>query len=104
MGQLCMTEDEFWGTTPRAFFNAVEGFESLQRRNLEVQRLQTLCSINMWAKKPIRDPKKLWSYPWEKTVVSEKERALMQRKAKYLTEKITRWEKRHGGQGSRVTI
>jgi hypothetical protein len=92
-----MTEEDFWSTTPRAFFNAVEGFESLRRADLEIQRLQTLYSINMWAKKPIRDPKKLWSYPWERQYVSDKEKALAQRKARYLTEKIERIEKRHGG-------
>jgi hypothetical protein len=46
---------------------------------------------------PIRDPKKLWSYPWERQYVSDKEKALAQRKARYLTEKIDRIEKRHGG-------
>lgn len=92
-----MSEEQFWGTTPRAFFNAVEGFESLRRSDLEVQRLQTLYHINMWAKKPIRDPKQLWSYPWEKQYISDKERALAQRKAKYLAQKFARIEKRHGG-------
>lgn len=96
MGQLGMGEEDFWGTTPRAFFNAVEGFESLRRSDLEVQRLQTLYIINTWVKKPIRDPKKLWSYPWEKVIVSDKERALAQRKAKYLVQKFDRIEKRHG--------
>jgi len=91
-----MGEEEFWGTTPRAFFNAVEGFESLRRADLEVQRLQTLCIINMWAKKPIGDPKKLFTYPWERAIVSDKERALAQRKARYLSEKFDRIEKRHG--------
>jgi len=60
-----MTEDEFWAITPRAFFNAVEGFESLRRTDLEIARLQTLFSVNVWSKKPIRDPRQLWKYPWE---------------------------------------
>jgi len=96
MGQLGMTEENFWDTTPRAFFNAVEGFESLRRADLELQRLQTLYSINMWAKKPIRDPKKLWVYPWERIAISDKQRQLAQRRAKYLSEKFDRIEKRHG--------
>jgi len=96
MGQLGMSEEVFWGTTPRAFFNAVEGFESLRRADLEIQRLQTLYNINMWAKKPIKDPKKLWSYPWERMVISDKEKSLAQRKNRYLAEKIARIEKRHG--------
>ena len=96
MGQLGMTEENFWDTTPRAFFNAVEGFESLRRTDLEVWRLQTLRSINMWAKKPISDPKKLWIYSWEVSIISDKQRQLAQRRAKYLSEKFDRIEKRHG--------
>ncbi|MBU1235123.1 MAG: phage tail assembly chaperone [Proteobacteria bacterium] len=65
MGQLRMSEEEFWSMTPRAFFNAIEGFESLRRTDLEVVRLQTLYSINTWAKTPITDPQALWKYPWE---------------------------------------
>ena len=65
-----MTEDEFWSTTPRAFFNALEGFEFLRRTDLEVARLQTLYSINVWAKTPVRDPKALWQYPWEKKIIT----------------------------------
>ena len=99
-----MTEDEFWGITPRAFFNAVEGFESLRKADMELQRLQTLCIVNMWAKKPIRDPKKLFAYSWERTAMSDWEKRLMQRRAKYLTEKIARIEKRHGRQSSRTVI
>jgi len=66
MGQLGMSEDEFEVCTPRAFFNAVEGFELIRKMDLEVIRLQTLYSVNMWANNPISDPKKLWMYPWEK--------------------------------------
>ena len=63
-----MSEEEFWSITPRAFFNAVNGFESLRRMDLEVVRLQTLYSVNTWAKKPVTDPKKLWAYPWENEI------------------------------------
>ena len=91
-----MTEDEFWGITPRAFFNAFEGFESLRKTDMEAQRLQTLCIVNTWLKKPIRDPKKLFTYSWEQTVLSDKEKQLAQRKARYKAEKFSRIEKRHG--------
>jgi len=96
MGQLGMTEDEFWDCTPRAFFNAVEGFESLRKTDKEIQRLQTLYNINMWAKKPIKDPKKLWVYSWEATILSEGEKRLNQRRANYMIAKIRRIEERHG--------
>ena len=94
-----MTEDEFWDITPRAFFNAVEGFESLRREDLKLQRLQTLYLINyaMGPKKPIQDPKKLWTFAGEITVMSDRQRQLMQRRARYLSEKFERIEKRHGG-------
>ncbi len=96
IGQLGMTEDVFWDTTPRAFFNAVEGFESLRRADLEVQRLQTLYMVNTWTSKKIMDPKKLWAYPWERVSLSDKERAMATQRARKLAEKFDRIEKRHG--------
>jgi len=94
IGQLGMTEDEFWGITPRAFFNAVEGFESLWRTDKEIQRLQTFRLMEMWASKPIRDLKKLWIYPWE-TEGPDRRKELAQR-AMLLAAKFDRIEKRHG--------
>jgi hypothetical protein len=68
-----MTEEEFWyGIEPRAFFNAVEGFESLRKQDLEIARLQTLCIVNSWGAK-IEDPRKLWTYPWEKEIVTKEQ-------------------------------
>ena len=74
MGRLGMTEEEFWSCTPRAFFNAVEGFESLRKDDLEILRLQTLYQINPHIKKQIRDPKLLWRYPWDKRNNNKKTR------------------------------
>lgn len=91
-----MTEEEFWETTPRAFFNAVKGFESLRTTDLEVQRLQTLYFVNMWAKRPIRDPKKLWVYSHERVELTIGEKKLNERRAVYLLQKIKRFEERHG--------
>ena len=102
IGQLGMTEDEFWDITPRAFFNSIEGFESLRKADWEFQRLQTFCIVRGWVK--IRDPKRMISFSWEQTVLSDKEKQLAQRRAKYLTEKAKRWEQRHGRQGSRIII
>ncbi len=68
-----MTENEFWyGITPRAFFNAVEGFESLRKTDLEIARLQTLRFMQSWGAKET-DPRKLWQYPWEKEIKTKKE-------------------------------
>jgi len=97
IGQLGMTEDEFWDTRPRAFFNAVEGFESLRRTNLEIPRLQTLYIINMWSDKPIRDPRRLWVYPWEKSIIDKDRQKVLAHRAKRVAEKFDRIEKRHGG-------
>lgn len=96
MGQLGMNEDEFWSCTPRAFFNAVNGFESLRKVDLEIQRLQTLFYINVWAKKPIKDPRLLWSYPWERNIGNDNAGELS-RHADRFEEKTKRIEERHAG-------
>jgi len=97
-----MTEEDFWSTTPRAFFNAVEGFESLRRADLEIQRYQTFRIVGSWVK--IRRPQDLFRFGWETKIISDNERALAQRKAQYLSRKFDRIEKRHGGQDSGVII
>ena len=92
IGQLGMTEEEFWDTTPRAFFNAVEGHMAERQMTFEVMRMQTIYSG--FFKKPITDPKQLWKYPWEmepkKEIDIEKQRA----RAKRVMEKMERIEKR----------
>jgi hypothetical protein len=89
-----MTEDDFWSCTPRAFFNALSGFESLRKTDLELQRLQTLFYVNVWAKKPVRDPKLLWVYPWERTPDDEKAEEAAKYAGKF-EEKVKRIEERH---------
>jgi hypothetical protein len=93
IGQLGMTEDEFWDTTPRAFFNAVEGHLAERQMTFEVMRLQALCGVNVWTKKPITDPQRLWKYPWEN---ERKEIDIEQQKkrAQRVKEKMERIEKR----------
>jgi hypothetical protein len=91
-----MTENEFWEITPRAFFNAIEGFESLRRSDLELRRLQTLYNINMWASKPVRDPKKLWTYHWEQIEVNPARQKELAHRAQRKADKFDRIEKRHG--------
>ena len=90
-----MEEEEFWDTTPRAFFNAVEGFMSLRKVDLEVTRLQTLYLMNAWISPQIMDPQKLWQYPWE-----DKKKAIdtgvQIERAKRVKDKFERIEKRHG--------
>lgn len=82
-----MSVEEFWSITPRAFFNAVEGFEALHKLDLEVARLQTLCAVNMWAKKPISDPRDLWKYHWEKDKIDEKKIEAQRERGKQLARK-----------------
>lgn len=86
-----MSEGEFWDVTPRAFFNAVEGFESLRKTDLEIARLQTLYYINTWTKKPITDPRELWTYPWEKKVLSKEDIEKQRERGKQLAKK---WQTR----------
>ena len=85
-----MCEQEFWDITPSAFFNALEGNEGIRRMNLEVTRMQTVCQVNVWSKHPIRDPKMLWKYPWEKKEISRKEIEAQRIRGKMLAEKWKR--------------
>jgi hypothetical protein len=89
-----MTEDEFWDTTPRAFFNAVEGHQAEKQMEFEVMRLQALCGVNVWIKKPITDPKQLWKYPWEIEQKKGIDINKQKHQAKRLSEKWERFEKR----------
>jgi len=76
--------------TPRAFFNSVKGFEAIRHTDLEVARLQTFHSVNVWAQKPIKDPKQLWKYSWEEKETDKKTKT---QKAEKFRNRI----KRHGG-------
>lgn len=92
-----MSEREFDFITPRAFYNKVKGFNQLKQVECELVRLQTveLLNIQIEGKHRIKDPKKLWRFPWEderKKVDTERAR----RQAHYFMEKIKRIEQRHG--------
>lgn len=76
--------------TPRTFFNALEGWNTIYRTEMEVKRLQTLYSLNVWAKTPIQDPKRLWKYSWEtkpKKIKGEKEAKEQVKRGKELARK-----------------
>ena len=90
IGQLKMSEDEFWNIEPRAFFNAVEGFESLRHMDLNVARMQALCYVNAWGAK-IKDPKSLWVYPWETKIRTKAEVEAQRKRGKQIAE---RWQTR----------
>ena len=70
----------------------MEGWNIIYRTELEVQRLQTLYAVNVWAKIPMQDPKKLWKYSWEGQTKgrSEKEINEQVKKGKALAKK---WQK-----------
>ena len=91
-----MSERDFELTTPRAFFNKMKGFNQLKQVEYEIVRLQTveLLNIQLERKHKIKDPKKLWRFPWEGHKEVDVERA--KRQAKYFMEKVQRIEKRHG--------
>jgi len=90
-----MTERDFWLISPRAFYNKVTGFNQLKQSEYEMLRLQTveLLNIQMERKNQIRDPRKLWPFPWEKRIVDIE---VSKHKAKRFAEKVKRFEERHG--------
>ena len=81
-----MREQDFWDTTPRAFFNAVEGYRIRRQEDLELLRLQTVYFVNVWRDKKdvIRDPRKLWQYSWEKKVITADDVKRLREKGKKL--------------------
>jgi len=70
-----LSEDEFYSMTPRTFLNALEGWQAIYRTDMEIRRIQTLYQVNMMAKKPIHNPKRLWKYSWEEQEGLSEEKA-----------------------------
>ena len=89
LGQLGMKEQEFWDISPRSFFNAVEGYMKKRQEDLELLRLQTLFFVNVWTNKPIRGPRQLWKYSWEKKTVPDKDVKRLRERGKELAK---RWQ------------
>ena len=90
-----MSEREFYFISPRAFYNKVKGFNQLKQAEYELVRLQTveLLNIQIEGKHRIKDPKRLWKFPWD---TEKTDKGLAERKAKYFSEKVKRIEARHG--------
>lgn len=66
-----MTISDFWNCTPLEFANWVTGFFESEyeeyKRTAELQRVMTLILVNtQMGKKPIKNPKKLIEFAWEK--------------------------------------
>jgi hypothetical protein len=69
LGELGLTEDEFWQMAPRVFHNMQEGYwrkyEMQQRAEWERARWMATVIINPHLKHSIQ-PQKLMRFPWEK--------------------------------------
>jgi len=63
-----MTKNEFGFISPRAFYNKLKGFNQVRQSEFELVRLQTveLLNIQIEKKKQIKQPQRLWRFPWEK--------------------------------------
>ena len=63
-----MSEREFEFISPRAFYNKMKGFNQVRQAEFELVRLQTveLLNIQIEKKKQIKQPQRLWWFPWEK--------------------------------------
>lgn len=71
LGQMGMSAGDFWGTTPREFFNKMEGFFDhemyLQRQAWERERWGVTVLFNIQVDPKHRvEPEKLLRFEWEK--------------------------------------
>lgn len=101
-----MSEDEFLFMTPRAFHNKLRGFNHLRQANYEIVRLQTveLLNIQMERKHRIKDPKKLWKFPWEGAKILPDRSEEKLDRARLIEKKIKRFEERGSKQDDRDPI
>lgn len=64
-----MTDDEFYDTTLRRFFNRLQGWNELEeqreRSNWERSRMLATTVVNLMAKDP-KKPGDIWRLPWDK--------------------------------------
>tara|TARA_R100000742_G_C4173348_1_gene10881 strand:+ start:196 stop:510 length:315 start_codon:yes stop_codon:yes gene_type:complete len=77
IGQLKMAYDDLYSLTPRAFWNAVDGFyeliENEDRKNWIRTRWSTTCLINIHLPKGKQvNPQKLIHFEWEKKAKKER--------------------------------
>lgn len=72
MGLMGMTVVEFWEMSLHDFFLKLHYYnlkeEQAYRANAELVRLQTLTLVNiqLLKKDKIKDPRRLWVFPWER--------------------------------------
>ena len=98
-----MSEADFLFMSPRTFYNKFNGFNQLRQAEYELVRLQTVELLNIQIKKRITDPSQLWKFPWEKKSIKvDKVRA--NERAKWITKKADRIDKRHGTNDRDITI
>ncbi|WP_303182169.1 hypothetical protein [uncultured Butyricimonas sp.] len=71
LGMLGMGSVEFWEMILRDFFLKLHYFNRMKQQDYqataELIRLQTLTLVNIQlaSKDKIKDPKKLWRFPWD---------------------------------------
>lgn len=69
LSRFGMSIPMFLGVTPLEFFNAIQDQEKVEILKMqpmcEAIRSSTLYLLNAQLKKRIRNPKKLWSFPWD---------------------------------------
>ena len=93
---LGFREEDFWATTPRAFFNAWQAHNRVEeeklKRGWEQARFITLGMVNCWSKHPV-SAIQYCRFPWEQEVVDAEEG---RQRFEWLVKRHKRIDERHG--------
>lgn len=72
LARLGVTIHEFLELTPLEFFLAVDDYDKTKEQEVQIIadtiRLSTWWNVNIQVKRKIRNPKRLWSHPWDRVV------------------------------------
>jgi hypothetical protein len=96
LGVLKMTENEFWGMTPRVFFNAFDAYIKQREQDIHISweqaRFIAVGMVNCFLKKPIKNINYV-RFPWETSVADPDE---AKRQFDYWVKRFDRIERRYG--------
>ncbi|MTI32818.1 hypothetical protein [Xanthovirga aplysinae] len=97
IGRLGLSVGHFYDLTPNEFTEALKQYsknlEHQYRENWERTRTQTVALLNIHIdkNKQIKDPTKLWKFPWDKTTTSKEVPIMTQEKLKAFEK---RWQEK----------
>ena len=75
-GEIKISRSEFWGMTPREFWNACDGHNKKKEKDYQIRweqtRWQAAVQVNSFTKKTIQ-PQDLLKFPWESEAIDRSE-------------------------------